>query len=796
MIRVLQRKAVQPASSARESPAALLRDGPAAVAPAGLGYSRSPLRRAPATGDGQALPDGLRGGIESLSGLDMSAVRVHYNSRMPAKVNALAYAQGSQIHLGAGQERHLPHEAWHVVQQAQGRVKPTMQMKGADGLNEDAALEREADVMGARASQGAAAPSAGLLALPVQSAPTCIQRLPALPGILTLEAIIEFLQAAIAEGAVVSVADQNRISRYVAGMNRVANRALLPTYRALYPQAQYAVEGPIFKEIYENPSKPVKKKTRSKKRAAPEPIFNNEDSEESEGELDFEKLYNKRPRLYQQAIDHSDANHVEDAINPRNTNMLLFEGNTIIPASINGAPNRRAVRKSKAKLADKLEEPTDNLRGKQEQVFYASHLGRDRNGKLAESLERLKAKVRGDELSADAVKRLLVTSRSGFSIRETETHAEQTLLLSDTWDALKARLIKRIKGSAISAELTSVDSSGSAVLVTVILNRSSCRGCGVALSLALIEFWQELAVALGEKLDWQQMKDKYRDRLRFVVRFPTIYDYSAEKAIDFANLEEILTSLHSVGWEIAPIPPQILAGLESYKQLKASLEKIGALPSEKDMAFYKQGGKKGTGKADVSKDLGPARGALVQPPASASRVAQDSIRAYLTRVAPGWDRPFENVPGNGAQQGLNQGYFAHQVEARHQAVALPDALGGEAEQARLLPHGLTVRRNGGRGALCFVYAVLMGLTGQTEQEVADMANYVAVRAHAQGGWINADSQIAADVVAEIARIYGLALDVVVVQHGADETFISARAGQEGGHTVLIRQNPGHYDAYV
>jgi hypothetical protein len=66
-------------------------------------------------------------------------------------LNAHAYAQGSEIHVAPGQERHLPHEAWHVVQQAQGRVKPTMQMKAGVPVNDDAGLESEADVMGAKA---------------------------------------------------------------------------------------------------------------------------------------------------------------------------------------------------------------------------------------------------------------------------------------------------------------------------------------------------------------------------------------------------------------------------------------------------------------------------------------------------------------------------------------------------------------------------------------------------------------------------------------------------------------------
>lgn len=98
------------------------------------------------------LPDGVKSGIESLSGMSLESVKVHYNSSQPAQLNALAYAQGSEIHVAPGQERHLPHEAWHVVQQAQGRVQPTIQMKDGVPVNDDEGLEHEADVMGARAS--------------------------------------------------------------------------------------------------------------------------------------------------------------------------------------------------------------------------------------------------------------------------------------------------------------------------------------------------------------------------------------------------------------------------------------------------------------------------------------------------------------------------------------------------------------------------------------------------------------------------------------------------------------------
>ncbi|MEO1086012.1 MAG: DUF4157 domain-containing protein [Acidobacteriota bacterium] len=120
---------------------------------------------APAPGRG-GLPEELRSGIESLSGVSMEGVRVHYNSPKPAQLKAEAYAQGREIHLAPGRDQHLPHEAWHLAQQAQGRVQATMQAKGLP-INDSADLEREADVMGAKAlkigrsqvkAQAAAAP--------------------------------------------------------------------------------------------------------------------------------------------------------------------------------------------------------------------------------------------------------------------------------------------------------------------------------------------------------------------------------------------------------------------------------------------------------------------------------------------------------------------------------------------------------------------------------------------------------------------------------------------------------------
>lgn len=116
------------------------------------------------------LPDNLKSGIENLSGYSMDDVKVHYNSDKPVQLQAHAYAQGTDIHVASGQEQHLAHEAWHVVQQKQGRVQATTQLKSKQAhsprfvgvnLNDDAGLEREADIMGAKALQTGEATKSG-----------------------------------------------------------------------------------------------------------------------------------------------------------------------------------------------------------------------------------------------------------------------------------------------------------------------------------------------------------------------------------------------------------------------------------------------------------------------------------------------------------------------------------------------------------------------------------------------------------------------------------------------------------
>jgi hypothetical protein len=124
----------------------LLRDArsEAGDAPLALGRPAEAAHRANPTG----MPDDLKSGVENISGLSLDDVRVHYNSSKPSQLHALAYTKGTNIYLGPGQVGQLPHEAWHVVQQKQGRVRDVKRSHSGINVADDPMLEREADRYG------------------------------------------------------------------------------------------------------------------------------------------------------------------------------------------------------------------------------------------------------------------------------------------------------------------------------------------------------------------------------------------------------------------------------------------------------------------------------------------------------------------------------------------------------------------------------------------------------------------------------------------------------------------------
>jgi Domain of unknown function (DUF4157)/Fic/DOC family len=192
------------------------------------------------------LPDQVKSGVENLSGFSLDDVKIHYNSDKPAQLNALAYAQGTDIHVAPGQEKHLPHEAWHIVQQKQGRVRPTIQMKGGVPVNEDRALEHEADVMGGRAA-GAPPAQGAAVANPLRDVPVSdsgpAQLVPQKKAVTGITHLVEMTEGGsvfegkevleVEEGMIVEIApDRQHTSRR--GPNQEAHREVDRTGPVIY----------------------------------------------------------------------------------------------------------------------------------------------------------------------------------------------------------------------------------------------------------------------------------------------------------------------------------------------------------------------------------------------------------------------------------------------------------------------------------------------------------------------------------------------------------------------------------
>lgn len=138
-------------------------------------------RGAGADGGGPGrLPAELDARMSRAFGSDFSHVRVHTDSAEAPALGARAFTRGSELHFAPGQwspdtergQQLIGHELAHVVQQAQGRVAAPQAKPGDLGLaaspaarasvNADAALEAEADALGARAARGEVVAHAGV----------------------------------------------------------------------------------------------------------------------------------------------------------------------------------------------------------------------------------------------------------------------------------------------------------------------------------------------------------------------------------------------------------------------------------------------------------------------------------------------------------------------------------------------------------------------------------------------------------------------------------------------------------
>lgn len=70
--------------------------------------------------EAEEFSDELHKEGQELSGDGMDDVLVDYNSSKPGQFSEDVDNEGNQVHLDLPQEHHVPHAAWHVVQQKQG----------------------------------------------------------------------------------------------------------------------------------------------------------------------------------------------------------------------------------------------------------------------------------------------------------------------------------------------------------------------------------------------------------------------------------------------------------------------------------------------------------------------------------------------------------------------------------------------------------------------------------------------------------------------------------------------------
>ncbi len=310
--------------------------------------------------------------MERLSEMGMDDVEGHYNIAKPAQLQAHAYAQGTDIQLASGQETHRHHELWHVVQQEQYRLPPTMQAEGVK-INNDPSLEREAGTMGHKVLQRQST------ARPLQSA-TAVAGSP-IQRVLSAAAILELLNRKQESKEDLTPSEMTDILDYFHSLDPVSAEAR--RMKGKLRSISLPEDSELFR--YLNPSGQTTRVSGRKRPPRPlssreleDPLFEGSGSEFSDSdELDMKALYERYAKTFRPVLEHSEENErkrkrqrVGDQeeespgeMNASNTNMQVFLGGSIIPRTTgtSGRLNLKAHRKSKHQLAEKMEKKTVNL---------------------------------------------------------------------------------------------------------------------------------------------------------------------------------------------------------------------------------------------------------------------------------------------------------------------------------------------------------------------------------------------------------------------------------------------------
>lgn len=124
----------------------------------------------------------------------------------------------------------------------------------------------------------------------------------------------------------------------------------------------------------------------------------------------------------------------------------------------------------------------------------------------------------------------------------TAHHSEQRMIVSKEWLKIRKAILEDVQNALVLGDPQATINNISNIIVSMILNRSSCYACNAFLVAELISLWKDIAMLLG--CSWQQARDALKDIITFEV------DYSVPYS-DVENVEELDDQLRLAGWTVS-----------------------------------------------------------------------------------------------------------------------------------------------------------------------------------------------------------------------------------------------------
>lgn len=185
-----------------------------------------------------------------------------------------------------------------------------------------------------------------------------------------------------------------------------------------------------------------------------------------------------------------------------------------------------------------------------------------------------------------------------------------------------------------------------------------------------------------------------------------------------------------------------------------------------------------------------------EPAPTALRVIPSSagLSQFLTTLDAGWSTVGTRAHGSGGGGmivGAGMGVMLGEASKAKDAVPV--------HRTVVLPPELRFVTNNGSRARCFVYSIVMGLTGRPQEEVEEAVGQIADRAQVGEGWIALDTKVAKRVVGEVEGMFGVEIQVIELQTSVGGLWISGRshdATPEERRPIVIRNTGGHFDAII